>query len=81
MTIDVTPYGDGSLTIGTRLLADIKNEEDGLVNLDDFAVLANEWGKSDVNSIADISGPNGIPDKNVDFYDLDAFAADYLKDI
>jgi hypothetical protein len=81
MTSDVTPYGDGILTIGTRLLADIKNEEDGLVNLVDYAVLANEWGKSDVNSIADISGPNGIPDKNVDFYDLGAFVDDYLKDI
>jgi len=75
------PYGSGILTIGTRLLADIKNEEDGLVNLVDYAVLANEWGKSDVNSIADISGPDGISDRKVNFYDLKAFGDDYLRDI
>jgi len=34
-----------------------------------------------VNSIADISGPNGTSDKSVDFYDLSAFTDDYLRDI
>jgi hypothetical protein len=50
------------------------------VDLEDFTILANEWGRTDVNSIADISGPDGIPDKNVDVYDLALFTRDYLKD-
>jgi hypothetical protein len=54
---------------------------DGRVGLPDFAYFAPYWGARDVNSIADISGPNGIPDKNVNFYDLEAFAGDYLRDI
>jgi len=50
------------------------------VDMQDFAYLAEDWGKTDVNSIVDISGPNGIPDKNVDVYDLALFTRDYLKD-
>jgi hypothetical protein len=50
------------------------------VDMQDFAFLAQDWNKTDVNSIADISGPNGIPDKNVDVYDLSLFTRDYLKD-
>jgi hypothetical protein len=53
---------------------------DGKVGLDDFAYFAQDWNATDVNSVADISGPNGIPDKNVDFYDLALFTRDYLKD-
>jgi hypothetical protein len=53
---------------------------DGKINLKDFAILANDWNATDVNSVADISGPNGIPDNKVDFYDLGAFVDDYLKD-
>jgi hypothetical protein len=53
---------------------------DGKVGLDDFAYFAADWNATDVNSIADISGPNGIPDRNVDFYDLKAFGDNYLKD-
>jgi len=79
ITSDVTPYGDGSLTIGTRLLSDLN--ENGKVGLDDYAYFAADWNATDVNSIADISGPYGIPDKNVNFYDLEAFGDDYLKDI
>jgi hypothetical protein len=54
---------------------------DGRVGLDDFAYLGADWGARDVNSIADISGPDGIPDKNVDYWDLSAFGDDYLRDI
>jgi len=79
MTSDVTPYGDGILTIGTRLLSDLN--ENGKVDNADFAYFAADWNATDVNSVADISGANGIPDKNVDFYDLGAFVDDYLKDI
>jgi len=79
ITSDVTPYGSGILTIGTRLLSDLN--EDGKVGLDDFAYFAADWNAIDVNSVADISGPNSIPDKNVDFYDLGDFVNDYLQDI
>jgi len=79
MTSDVTPYGDGILTIGTRLLSDLN--ENGKVDNADFAYFAADWKATDVNSVADISGAYGIADKKVDFYDLDAFADDYLKDI
>lgn len=79
ITSDVTPYGSGILTIGTRLLSDLN--DDGKVGLDDFAYFAADWNATDVNSVADISGLNGIPDKNVDSYDLGAFADDYLQDI
>ena len=54
---------------------------DGRVGLDDFAYLSADWNATDVNSVADISGPNGIPDKNVDYWDLSAFGDDYLRDI
>ena len=54
---------------------------DGRVGLDDFAYFAPDWGSRDVNSVADISGPNGVPDKNVDYWDLSAFTNDYLRDI
>ena len=53
---------------------------DGKVGLDDFAYFAQDWNASDVNSVADISGPNGLPDKNVNAYDLSLFTRDYLKD-
>lgn len=53
---------------------------DGKVGLDDYAYFAADWNATDVNSVADISGPNGIPDNKVDFYDLGAFVDDYLKD-
>lgn len=50
------------------------------VDMRDFAILANDWNATDVNSVADISGPNGLPDKNVDYWDLALFSGDYLKD-
>jgi len=53
---------------------------DGKVNLEDFSYLGKDWMTTDVNSIADISGPNGLPDKNVDIHDLSLFARDWLKD-
>jgi len=47
---------------------------DGKVNLKDYAYWA------DCDPIADISGPNGLPDGEVDFYDLSLYNRDYLKD-
>lgn len=49
-------------------------------DMQDFAYLAQDWGKTDVNSIADISGPSGVPDKNLNIYDLALFSRDWLKD-
>lgn len=46
---------------------------DGVINSDDFALLVRDWGKTNVDSIADISGPDGIPDRNINDYDLRAF--------
>jgi hypothetical protein len=62
-----------------RFLADLNDS--GKVGLEDFAYFAADWNATDVNSVADISGPNGLPDKNVDAYDLSLFARDWLKDI
>ncbi len=80
------PYGTGVLDIGTRLLADLN--DDGIVNLIDFAILASYWGNHlgpspEVSCVANISGPNGIPDglggyAVVDEYDLIAFAREWL---
>lgn len=53
---------------------------DGKVNLSDFSYLAQLWNKTDVNSMSDISGPSGIPDKTINIYDLSLFVRDYLKD-
>ena len=54
---------------------------DGRVDNTDFAYFSQNWGARDVNSISDISGPDGIPDKYVDYWDLSAFSDDYLRDI
>jgi len=51
------------------------------VDLSDLTYMSKDWRETDINSIADISGPNGIPDKNVDFHDFSLFARDYLKNI
>lgn len=73
------PYGSGRLDIGTRYLADL--DDNGTVDLYDLTPMGNDWGKTGVDSIADISGPNGLPDKNVDMWDLKAHANDYLKSV
>lgn len=70
-------YGSGILQGGTRILSDLNGN--GKVDLVDYSTLANDWGKTGANSIGDISGPNGIPDKAVDWHDLNAFSEDYLK--
>ncbi len=81
-------YGTGILDIGTRLLADLN--DDGIVNLIDYAIFANYWrnhlkASPAVSCVANISGPNGIPDGYngkavVDEIDLGAFAEEWLMD-
>ena len=74
-----TPYGSGTLDIGTRLLADLDDGKD--VSLADYCDLAKDWGKGPAQYVGDISGPNGIPDGYVNEYDLSAFKDDYLKSL
>ena len=72
-------YGSGILEIGTRLLTDLDDSNE--VNFEDFAIFAEDWQKGPGQYIADITGPSGIPDGNVDNYDVAAFCEDWLKDI
>lgn len=74
-----TPYGSGILDIGTRLLADL--DDNGTVDLYDFTPIGQDWRKTNIDSIADISGQNGLPDRNVDMWDLKAYAEDYLMSV
>jgi len=73
------PYGSGRLDIGSRILSDLN--DNGIVNFEDFALLANDWMKTQGQYIGDICGPNGIPDGYVNGYDLSAFGDDWLKDV
>lgn len=57
-------------------LADLDN--DYVVNFKDYAILAERW-KEEERSIADISGPNDVPDMKVDNYDLAIIARDWLE--
>lgn len=57
--------------------ADFNN--DGNVDNKDFAMLAKDYGKTNINSLVDISGPVGISDGNVDIYDLREFVANWLQ--
>ena len=59
------PYGTGDLDIGTRLVANL--DDKGIVDFIDFAIFANDWrnhlkASPEVSCVANISGPNGIPD-------------------
>jgi hypothetical protein len=58
-------------------IADFNN--DGKVDLRDFAQLANDYKKPIGNYLTDISGPLGIPDGYVDMYDLEAFCDNWLQ--
>ncbi len=82
-------YGTGILDIGTRLLADLN--DDGIVNFLDFAIFTNYWrnhlkASPEVSCVANISGPNGIPDGYngkavVDEIDLGVVAEEWLMDV
>ena len=72
-----TPYGIGRLEIGTRLLSDLN--DNGIVNFQDFAMLANDWMKNEGGLVGDISDSNGLPDGKVDYHDLSRMAEDWLK--
>ncbi len=46
----------------------------------DLVYVGRDWMATDVNSVADITGPNGLPDKAVDTWDLELFSCNWLKD-
>ena len=75
----LNPYGSAVVTIGTRLLADLN--DDGIVDLPDYTDFAKDWGKGPGQYVADISGPNSIPDGYVNNYDLGAFGDGWLDDV
>jgi len=52
----------------------------GTVDLADVAYIGSDWRRTDSGSLADIAGPNGIPDGTVDYFDLRLLGRDYLKD-
>jgi hypothetical protein len=70
------PYCSGELTIGTRLLADL--DDSNQVDFNDYAKLVKDWNKPQGQYLGDITGPNGIPDGYVNYYDLSAFCDDWL---
>jgi hypothetical protein len=50
----------------------------------DYTMLANDFGKPQSQYpdlyVGDISGPNGIPDGFVDWYDVSAFSSEWLNE-
>lgn len=50
------------------------------VDLTDLAYIGDKWMGTDTGSVADIAGPNGVPDGAVDYFDLRLLSRDYLKD-
>jgi hypothetical protein len=60
-----------------RLPGDLNTS--GKVDLQDFILLAKDWGKTSGTYTGDISGPSGIWDGNVDIYDLITLSEDWLQ--
>lgn len=56
---------------------------DGIVDMKDLPYLGEDWGKkgAPLDYIADITGEKGIPDGNVDSFDLELFVRHWLKNI
>ena len=72
-----TPYGEGFIVIGTGKLADLS--ENGDIDFEDFAMLAEDWQKPQGQYVGDITGASGIPDGYVDGYDLEEFMSQWLE--
>jgi hypothetical protein len=56
---------------------------DGKVDMKDLPYIGNDWGKqgNPLDFIGDITGPQGLPDGNVDGFDLERKIRDWLKNI
>ena len=60
-----------------RPLAELTGDD--VVNFADFSVMTNDWDKTGAGLKGDITGPNGFPDRKVDYYDLDYLVQDWLN--
>jgi hypothetical protein len=56
--------------------ADFNN--DGKVDFKDFSIMGYNWGLDNFNSVVDISGADQSSDGQLNFYDIYAFADDFL---
>mgnify|MGYP003976838395 CR=1 FL=1 len=74
-----TPYGSGTLEIGTRLLSDLN--DDKIVNMRDYAEMVADFGKEQGQYVGDITGVNGIPDGYVDIKDVQRLSSDWLREV
>jgi len=56
---------------------------DGIVDVKDLSILGQDWGKrgAPLEFLADITGPQGLPDGNVDARDLELLTRHWLKNI
>ena len=56
---------------------------DGIVDIKDLAYIGNDWGKKGEPKefLGDITGEQGLPDGNVDGFDLELLVRHWLKDI
>jgi len=77
--LDISPYGNATVKIGTTFLGDLSC--DGKVDFHDMKLFLNDWLKSGPGLRGDISGPNGKPNGIVTFIDYPAIAENYRKDI
>ena len=71
-----TPYDSFTLRFN-RYIADL--DDDGFVNYVDFALLSQDWQLTEIESIADITGPMGVPDNSVDDFDLNIMIEQWLN--
>ncbi|MBE0537663.1 MAG: choice-of-anchor D domain-containing protein [Phycisphaerae bacterium] len=66
----------GDQEVTNTMLSDFN--ADGVVNNRDFGEMAAAWNRQGPDEM-DISGPNGVPDGRVDWYDLAMFASAWLN--
>jgi len=70
-------FGNQPITLQQQDLSDLN--KDGDVDFYDFAMLANDYGKTGNALAGDISGADGISDGNVDFHDVAYFSEGWLN--
>jgi len=70
-------FGNKPITLQQQDLSDLN--KDGYIDFCDFAILANDHGKTGNALAGDISGPDSVSDGKVDFYDLAYFSKGWLN--
>lgn len=61
-----------------KLIADLDNKNPYSVNLKDYVIMSKHW-LEEGRCLADIYGPNGVPDRIVDYYDIAKMAEQWLQ--